>query len=95
MARIIDQGSRLSAVRLAQSHAACELLNLNGFNEDDLYTNLDWLCDNQEAIENRLFALRHNGSEVPRLFWLSGDCRGIIIYCNAKVYKKTNIYYER
>jgi hypothetical protein len=28
MARVIDQGSRLSAVRLAQTHAACEVLHL-------------------------------------------------------------------
>ncbi len=68
MARIIDQGSRLSAVRLAQTHAVCDLLNLKGFNEDTLYQNLDWLCDNQEAIENRLFALRYKGSNAPNLF---------------------------
>jgi transposase len=68
MARIIDQGSRLSAVRLAQSHAACNLLNINGFNEDTLYSNLDWLCDNQDAIENMLFSMRYKSAEVPRLF---------------------------
>jgi len=37
MARIIDQGSRLSAVRFAGTHAACDLLNLDSFNEDNLY----------------------------------------------------------
>ena len=68
MARIIDQGSRLSAVRLAQSHAVCNLLNIHGFNEDTLYSNLDWLCDNQEAIENKLFSMRYKSAEVPRLF---------------------------
>ena len=26
LARVIDQGSRLSAVRLAQAHGACEIL---------------------------------------------------------------------
>jgi hypothetical protein len=37
IARVIDQGSRLSAVRLAMSHAACDVLglgtslNLSGF----------------------------------------------------------------
>lgn len=67
MARIIDQGSRLSAVRLAQVHAACDFLNMSSFNEDTLYENLDWLCDNQERIENRLFALRYKGREIPRL----------------------------
>ncbi len=54
MARLIDQGSRLSAVRLARSHGACALLGLETFDEDDLYENLDWLSDRQEAIEKRL-----------------------------------------
>ena len=45
IARVIDQGSRLSAVRLAQTHAACEVLQLSrGFDEDDLYDNLAWLA---------------------------------------------------
>jgi len=55
MARIIDQGSRLSAVRLAGSHAACDILGLEAFDEDDLYANLDWLCEHQAGIEDRLF----------------------------------------
>ena len=54
VARAIGQGSRLSAVRLATSHAACDALGLDGFNENDLYENLDWLCNRQEAIEKRL-----------------------------------------
>ena len=29
-----------------------------GFDEDDLYANLDWLADNQAEIESRLFAQR-------------------------------------
>src|SRR6266851_3509658 len=38
IARVIDQGSRLSAVRLAQTHAACEILHITrGFDENDLY----------------------------------------------------------
>ena len=55
IARVIDQGSRLSAVRLAGSHAACDILGLGPFNEDDLYENLDWLDENQSKIEDRLF----------------------------------------
>jgi len=55
IARVIDQGSRLSAVRLAGSHAACDIVGLEAFNEDDLYKNLDWLDDNQATIEDRLF----------------------------------------
>jgi hypothetical protein len=56
IARVIDQGSRLSAVRLAGVHAAAEVLGLDGFNEDDLYANLDWLAERQRRIEDRLFA---------------------------------------
>lgn len=55
IARLIDQGSRLSAVRLAGNHAACEVLGLDTFNEDDLYDAMDWLYDHKEAIEQRLF----------------------------------------
>ena len=58
MARVIDQGSRLSAVRLAMSHAACDVLGLDTFDEDALYENLDWLAGAQTAIEDRLFAQR-------------------------------------
>ena len=56
IARVIDQGSRLSAVRLAASHGACDILGLDSFNEDDLYANLDWLDEHQQHIEDRLFA---------------------------------------
>jgi hypothetical protein len=55
IARVIDQGSRLSAVRLARAHAAKEILGLNGFDEDDLYANLDWLAKQQPDIEKVLF----------------------------------------
>jgi Transposase DDE domain len=67
IARVISQGSRLSAVRLAGSHAACDILGLGTFNEDDLYTNLDWLCKKQEVIEDRLFKHAH-GENRPSLF---------------------------
>jgi len=55
IARIIDQGSRLSAVRLASYHAACDIVGLGKFNEDNLYANLDWLAGNQATIANHLF----------------------------------------
>ena len=59
LARVLDQGSRLSAVRLAQAHAACDALGIRrGFDENDLYDNLGWLSEHQEAIEERLFARR-------------------------------------
>jgi hypothetical protein len=58
IARVIDQGSRLSAVRLAMSHAACDVLGLGTFDEDALYENLDWLAGAQALVEDRLFAQR-------------------------------------
>ena len=67
VARVLDQGSRLSAVRLARTHAAASILDLQrGFDENDLYANLDWLSGKQEQIENRLFAAR--GAHKPELF---------------------------
>jgi len=67
IARVIAQGSRLSAVRLAGNHAACEILGLGAFNEDDLYANLDWLAEKQPAIEDRLFRRLH-ADEKPGLY---------------------------
>jgi hypothetical protein len=58
MARVIDQGSRLSAVRLAMAHAACDVLGLGTFDEDALYENLDWLARAQASVEDRLYAQR-------------------------------------
>src|SRR5438128_5177676 len=64
MARVIDQGSRLSAVRLAMSHAACDVLGLDTFDEDALYENLDWLAGAQARIEDRLFVQRTKTTPV-------------------------------
>ena len=68
LARVLEQGSRLSAVRLAQVHAACAVLGLRrGFEENDLYANLSWLSAHQEGIEKRLFAQRR-GPQKAELF---------------------------
>lgn len=68
ISRVIDQGSRLSAVRLASRHAGCDILGLTeGFNEDTLYQNLAWLTKQQRRIEKRLFGIR--SKEVkPEMF---------------------------
>ncbi len=68
IARVIDQGSRLSAVRLAGMHAVCDVLRLTKFNEDDLYENLDWLCKQQSVIEDRL-ATKHAHRENLAVFF--------------------------
>jgi hypothetical protein len=80
IARVLFQGSRLSAVRSAKRYGAAETLGLTrGFDEDDLYDNLGWLAENQEKIENRLFSFRR-GKSKPGLFlydvtssYLEGD----------------------
>ena len=58
IARVIDQGSRLSAVRLAMSHAACDVLGVGTFDEEALYENLDWLAGAQASVEDRLYNQR-------------------------------------
>jgi hypothetical protein len=63
-ARLMGQGSRLSAVRLAERQGACDVLSLETFTEDHLYQNLSWLAAHQEAIERRLFRKRY-GSTTP------------------------------
>ena len=80
IARVINQGSRLSAVRMAQMHAGCDILDIRrGFDENDLYDNQRWLSDNQEDIEKKLLRSR-KGDKQPELFlydvtssYLEGD----------------------
>jgi len=56
LARVLAQGSRLSAVRLAQLHAACDVLGMRrGFSENALYENLRWLSERQTAVERVTF----------------------------------------
>lgn len=68
LARTQEQGSRLSAVRLAREQTVPELLGLQKFTEDDLYANLDWLATQQSAIEDRLFQTRYAAGKRPSLF---------------------------
>ena len=80
MARIIQQGSRLGAVRLAETHAACDILGLGKFIEDHLYRNLDWLASKQIEIEDRLFKLKQAKSHCHLFLYdvtssyLEGEC---------------------
>lgn len=70
IARVLEQGSRLSAVRLHEAYALAEAVGLKrGFDEDDLYDNLAWLSQQQAAIEDKLFkARRKKGAAPPALF---------------------------
>src|SRR2546428_11462320 len=87
LARVLEQGSRLSAVRLAQVHAACDVIGIRrGFDENDLYDNLTWLSLRQPVIEDRLFAAR-SAQRKPELFlydvtssYLEGDKNALGAY---------------
>ena len=86
IARVIDQGSRLSAVRLAGSHGACDILGLEAFDEDDLYENLDWLDENQSKIEDSLFKSSYSQRQ-PGLYlydvtssYLEGQCNELAAF---------------
>ena len=69
LASIMAQGSRLSAVRLAQQHAVCDLLALEAFNEDDLYQAMDGLDEQQPAMEEALFTHRYaTAGQAPTLY---------------------------
>jgi transposase len=78
IARVLEQGSRLSSVRLAETYALSSVLSVEfGFNEDALYKNLKWLSRNQKKIEDDLFIEQEH---APILFlydvtssYLEGD----------------------
>lgn len=85
IARIINQGSRLSAVRLATQHAISDILGLVKFSEDDLYENLDWLAEEQTRIEQKLF--KRLKKKESKLFlydvtssYLEGECNELAAY---------------
>jgi transposase len=68
-------------------HAACDVLGIRrGFEENDLYESLTWLCQHQEQIERRLFAARR-AQRKPELFlydvtssYLEGDGNALGAY---------------
>lgn len=83
IARALNQGSRLGAVRLANEHAIAEILDIEPFNEDNLYANLAELSQRQIQIEDALFAKLHP-SASPSLFlydvtssYLEGQCNAL------------------
>jgi len=96
IARVIDQGSRLSAVRLAGTDAAAELLELEPFHEEHLYANLDWLQTQQVVIEQKLFHRLHRG-QPPELFlydvtssYLEGEHNQLAALATIGTGKKVN-----
>jgi transposase len=69
-ATVIEQGSRLSAVRLAQRHAVCDILQLDSFHEEDWYQAMDGLAERQSAIEQALFSHRYQAQGQPPALYL-------------------------
>lgn len=68
MARLIGQGSQLSATRLGQTHAVSALLQVADFDEDDLYAALDWADKHQTRLEDRLFRREQARGAAPTLY---------------------------
>jgi hypothetical protein len=66
--RPIKPVSKLGTIAMARNQAVEELLGISTFDEDDLYGALDWLEDNQAAIEDSLFRSR------------SGQCQTLFLY---------------
>jgi transposase len=87
VARLLDQGSRLSAVRWGSEQCVQEVLGVDEFNEEDLYEALDWLADSQSRIERALFKSRNGSKTPPSLFlydvtssYLEGDHNELSAY---------------
>jgi transposase len=87
--RLIGQGSRLSAVRLAGHHYGCELLGIDQLNENLLYGALDWLHDNRHTIEKGIYRQwkgQHPGTEADIFLYdvsssyLEGDRNELAAY---------------
>ena len=68
-ARVLCQRSRnYAANEWLPLIAGEELLHLDSFNEDTLYHNLDWLCDNQEKIEKKIFRFRNKNAPAKIVY---------------------------
>ena len=69
LARVANQGSRLSAVRWAVDQAVAEVLALAAFDEDDLYEAMDEVERRHQRIEKSLYQtyLRRRGGGAPTL----------------------------
>jgi hypothetical protein len=88
LARIADQGSRLSAVRWAKDHCVAEILGLDEFDEEDLYRAMDWLAARQDKIEKKLYRAHAKKKGSPNILvlydvtssYLEGQCNELAEY---------------
>ena len=85
IARTLDQGSRLSAARLARNREI-DFLQLGNLTEKDFYKNLDWIASNQTRIEDALYRRRY-GNKPCKLFlydvtssYLEGEANELAAY---------------
>jgi transposase len=58
-ATICSPSSKHAIVKWAQNHAVKEILGIDDLTIGDVYTACNWLSQNQEKIENKLFKLRN------------------------------------
>ena len=87
-ARLGHQGSRLSAVRWAKDHCVGEILDLNGFDENDLYEALDWIAERQEEVELKLYKNYLAENKTPPVLvlydvtssYFEGECNELAEY---------------
>ncbi|MFP3034603.1 MAG: hypothetical protein ACEY3C_03530 [Candidatus Tisiphia sp.] len=70
LARFAHQGSRLSSVKWAKSHAISDILSVDSFDENRLYHALEWLEENQEKIELKLFKTYQKKNNKPPVMLL-------------------------
>lgn len=68
MARIIDQGSRLSICDWAKHQAIEQVLGIEEFTHHHLYDNLDWINAHQEKIENYLFHHKNKTTAITSIY---------------------------
>jgi transposase len=67
--RILSQGSRnYLAGEWKHSQAIDKVFKINDFDKYDLYKNLDWLSENQDKIEKKLFAYRNKKEKIKEVF---------------------------
>lgn len=87
-ARIITQKSRLFAASNWQmDQAISEVIGIDEFNEDSLYHNLDWLCEKQTEIEDKLFKIKSKENPITTVYlydvtssYLEGECNELAAY---------------
>lgn len=82
MARVIDQGSRLSSIRLAKDYNMTDVLGIDfSFTEDHLYANLAYISETQKDMEKKLFTVQYKGTCPSDIFlydvtssYFEGEC---------------------